>query len=139
MTIATSSAGSRSTPTGDEEQAVSTAVDGVTPAFFSNPEPRSIGGEITGIQEWPTLSDLPQIQAVADHDSYEMRRKTPMKPCAFCQRGELAAEGKFHPNLYRPRKTSWVYRKRGWFMWYRVCWYHMTKGMRNVVEGMGSR
>lgn len=100
------------------------------------PSGQTVGTDLSLVQipESTSHMGLPEGIPVLAHESYEIRRKLPMKPCAFCQR-EKFRDGK-RP---KPRRTSWVYRKRGWFMWYRVCFEHMTPPMRLVIREMYSR
>lgn len=67
---------------------------------------------------------------------YEIRRKLPMKECEQCRNDIFRLEGS---HKHKARRTSWIARKKGDFLWLRVCFDHMKPAMRDVIKEMYSR
>lgn len=85
--------------------------------------------EYDGTVPWNFAKDWP-------FPEYEIRRKLPMKRCEGCADEIFRMAG---TTLRKPRRTSWIFRKRGDYFWIRVCWSHMKPGMRDVIREMYSR
>lgn len=129
MTIATSSAEEPNTGSNDKSRQP-TSVGGGDAGIFSNsgtPIKKSADTPF----EYTNLLGLPERIS----GDVEVRRSLPIKECAFCKREWT--EGSRRP--YPARRTAWIYREKGWFMWYRVCFNHMTTAMRQAIEEMYSR
>ena len=114
-----------------------------SPVFHGgvNPPTDPIAGTSLFIVEYDGSMPL-NLPADWPFPNYEVRRKLPMKECHRCK-GEMFYFSDSHSTLLarrvKARRTSWLFRKRGEFFWFRICFNHMKPEQRAVIKEMYSR